>query len=81
MPVRLPPNYQPSPQPNRIYSGPVVPVAYDSNWQYFTNLTMDQVAWFQAQPEWAAYVATQPAVTFPQAPANRQPVVLPVGAL
>lgn len=51
------PNYQPSPQPSRIYSGPAIPVSYDSNWQYFTNLTLDQIAWFQAQPEWQNYIA------------------------
>lgn len=51
------PNYKPSPQPVRIYSGPIVPNAYDPNWQYFTNLTKDQIAWFQAQPEWSDFVA------------------------
>lgn len=52
------PNYQPAPQPNKIYNGPAVPAAYDQNWQLFTNLTPAQVAWFQAQPEWAAKVTT-----------------------
>lgn len=54
---------RPSPQPNRTYNGPTVPTLYDPNWQYFTNLTADQIAWFQAQPEWAnflAYVALSP---------------------
>lgn len=57
------PNYKPTIEPNRTYSGPDVPIAYDQNWQYFTNLTKDQIAWFQAQPEWAnfkAYVALSP---------------------
>lgn len=49
--------YKPSPQPNRTYNGPAVPVVYDPNWQLFTNLTQAQIAWFQAQPEWTAKVA------------------------
>lgn len=51
------PNYQPSPQPNRIYSGPDVPTVYDPKWQYFTNLTAAQIAWFQARPEWQNFVS------------------------
>lgn len=47
----------PSPQPIIIYSGPATPTAYDPNWQYFTNLTPDQIAWFQAQPEWQNFLA------------------------
>lgn len=53
-----------SPQPNRTYSGPDVPTAYDPNWQFFNNLTFQQVEWFQAQPEWqnfTAWVALNPA--------------------
>lgn len=46
--------------PEPIYTGPDVPVSYDPNWQMFTNLTTDQIAWFQAQPEWKSFVATQP---------------------
>lgn len=57
MPPRELPGYQPSPQLNRTYSGPAVPTAYDVNWQIYTNLTPDQIAWFQAQPEWANFVA------------------------
>lgn len=45
------------PQPNRTYSGPLVPVAYDANWQLFNNLTQDQIAWFQAQPQWQDFVS------------------------
>src|SRR5690348_5565167 len=45
------------PQPPVIYSGPAVPTAYYSNWQYFTNLTKEQVAWFRAQPEWADFLS------------------------
>lgn len=55
---------KPSPQPNKIYGGPDVPLVYDSNWQYFTNLTPAQIAWFQAQPEWrnfTSWVALSPA--------------------
>lgn len=57
------PNYKPSP-PNRTYSGPMVPTAYDPNWQIYNNLTADQIAWFRAQPEWhnfVAWVALDPA--------------------
>lgn len=59
----VPANLKANPQPNRIYAGPVVPTAYDQNWQYYTNLTPAQIAWFQAQPEWGdfkAYVALSP---------------------
>lgn len=56
------PNYKPSPQPNRIYSGPEVPTAYDPNWQLFTNLTPNQIAWFQSQPEWGDFVSWVAAV-------------------
>lgn len=51
------PNYKPSPQPITTYSGPAIPSAYDPNWQYFNNLTSDQIAWFKAQPEWQNFVA------------------------
>lgn len=51
------PNYQPSPQPVTVYSGPDVPVAYDPNWQLYRNLTEDQKAWFRAQPEWGDFLA------------------------
>lgn len=75
----IPPGFlksKPSPQPNKIYAGPNVPGAYDSNWQYFTNLKPAQIAWFQAQPEWQnflAYVALSPkaaAVATPVAVVN-----------
>lgn len=42
---------------NTIYGGPATPIAYDPNWQYFTNLTKEQVTWFQAQPEWLNFKA------------------------
>lgn len=61
----------PSPQPITLFQSPpnsngndgAAPLAYDAAWQYFTNLTPFQVAWFQAQPEWQnflAYVALDP---------------------
>lgn len=49
--------FTPPPPKVTIYTGPAVPVAYDPNWQLFTNLKPEQVAWFQAQPEWADFVA------------------------
>jgi hypothetical protein len=48
---------RPSPQAPTIYSGPEVPIVYDPLWQYFTNLTLAQIAAFQAMPEWAAFLA------------------------
>lgn len=33
-----------------------MPLAYDVNWQYFTNLTSAQIEWFQAQPEWQNFL-------------------------
>lgn len=54
---RLPKGYKPSPQPSTLYVGPATPTAYDSNWQTYTNLTPDQMAWFKAQPEWQNYLA------------------------
>lgn len=65
------PNYKPSPQIPTTYFGPAMPTAYDVNWQYFTNLTKDQIAWFQAQPEWQnflSYVALSPAAAIVAAP-------------
>lgn len=49
--------------PNRTYSGPEIPTAYDPNWQIYNNLSPAQIAWFQAQPEWQnflSYVALNP---------------------
>jgi hypothetical protein len=60
MPRNLPADYKPSPQKPTIYTGPTIPAVYNPDWQYFTNLTSAQIAAFQAFPEWAAYVATQP---------------------
>lgn len=67
------PEPNPSPQKLRVYTGPPTPIAYDDNWQFFTNLTSDQVAWFQAQPEWVnylAYVALSPNTAQAGAPAS-----------
>lgn len=50
-------NYIPSPPVNRTYSGPAIPAAYDPNWQLYNNLTADQIARFQAQPEWQNFVS------------------------
>lgn len=50
-----PPNTMPP--PIRTYTGSATPAAYDPNWQYFTNLTPDQIAWFQAQPEWQNFLS------------------------
>ena len=58
------PGYKPSPQKPVIYTGPAVPATWDPDWQHFKNLTPAQIAWFQAQPQWAAFVATQPANPF-----------------
>lgn len=41
-----------------MYSGPEIPTAFDPNWQSFVNLTPDQIAWFQAQPEWRNFLAS-----------------------
>lgn len=60
----------PTAQFNRTYDGPVTPTAYDQNWQLYTNLTKDQIVAFQAFPEWATFVASQPAVQFSQAQLN-----------
>lgn len=38
-----------------------MPLSYDMRWQYFTNLTPDQIGWFKAQPEWATFMAAQQA--------------------
>lgn len=70
-PGRPQPIGPPSPQKPTIYSGPLVPVSYDPDWQYFTNLTSDQIAWFQARPEWQnflSYVALSPTIATVAAP-------------
>lgn len=57
------PGVAPPPPPAQIYTGPLVPVAYDDNWQHFINLTPEQIAWYEAQPEWqnfCSYVALVP---------------------
>jgi hypothetical protein len=74
--ARQKPGYTPSPQKPTVYNGPVVPVAYDPDWQHFKNLTPAQIAWFQAQPEWAAFVAMQPATPFTAVQMN--PPIKPV---
>lgn len=56
---------KPGPQPITLFQSPpnsngndgAAPLAYDRGWQYFTNLTPEQVAWFQAQPEWQNFCA------------------------
>lgn len=48
------------PQPPPKYGSDKIPTAYDANWQFYVDLTLEQIAAFQAMPEWAAYVATQP---------------------
>lgn len=61
---RRPPGL-PSPQPIKLFQSPpasnnndgAMPLAYDRGWQHFTNLTPEQVAWFQAQPEWQNYIS------------------------
>jgi hypothetical protein len=58
---RWTPGYVSSPQKSTLYTGPDVPTAYDPDWQHFTSLTPDQIAWFQAQPEWATVVANSTA--------------------
>lgn len=60
----LDPNFQPPAPVNRTYTGPLVPLAYDVNWQEYGNLSPAQIAWFQAQPEWQnflTYIALDPA--------------------
>lgn len=39
---------------------PTIPTAYDPQWQFYVDLTPAQIAAYQAMPEWAAYVITQP---------------------
>lgn len=46
------------PPPKR--NNPSIPGVYDDKWQFYVDLTADQIAAYQAMPEWAAYVATQP---------------------
>lgn len=57
VPPHLRPGYTPSPQKARSYNGPDIPQSYDPDWQHFTNLTKDQIAWFQAQPEWSDFIS------------------------
>jgi hypothetical protein len=60
MHLNLPPSYPgPATQKPTIYTGPPVPTEYGAvnsdgpdDWQYFTNLTPEQIAWYQSQPEW-----------------------------
>lgn len=70
---RFDPNYKPKPQSNKKYVGADVPTAYDENWQYFTNLTPNQIAWFQSCPEWQnflSYVALSPKTASAAAPVS-----------
>lgn len=62
-----------NPPPPIIYTGPDVPTVYDSGWQFYTNLTSAQIAWFQSQPEWQnflAYVALSPSTSVAGAPVD-----------
>lgn len=36
--------------PQKSYTGPAVPTAYEASWQTYTNLTQPQIAAFQAFP-------------------------------
>lgn len=53
-----------APQPITLFESPpgsggndgAMPTSYNFNWQFFTNLTTSQIAWFRAQPDWAAFV-------------------------
>lgn len=36
---------------DRTYKGPALPEAYNPNWQLYTNLTKEQVRFFQSTPE------------------------------
>ncbi len=36
----------------------VLPPTYDPQWQFFRNLTPNQIAWFQAQPDWLVFYAS-----------------------
>lgn len=53
----LDPTYKPSPQPNRISGlNGAIPTQWDAGWQFYTDLTPDQVAAFQAMPEWQDFL-------------------------
>jgi hypothetical protein len=41
---------------------PSIPTVYDAKWQFYVDLTQEQIAAYQAMPEWAAYCATQPVI-------------------
>lgn len=47
-------------EPPRRRNDPSIPTIYDQNWQFYVDLTPAQIAAYQAMPEWATYVATQP---------------------
>lgn len=67
-PPHISKGYRPSPQGPTVYSGPTTPTAYDPNWQFYTNLTFVQKAWFEAQPEWQnfkAFAAANPTKASP----------------
>lgn len=67
------PNYKPSPQPKRISGlNGALPTAYDDGWQLFTDLSPEQIAAYQAMPEWQNfldYVALSPKTATTATPA------------
>ncbi len=60
--MKIPDDYKPSVQKPTIYTGPDLPITYDPDWQYFTNLTAAQIAAFQAFPEWEQKVVDHQAL-------------------
>lgn len=56
-----------------------MPLAYDINWQRYTNLTADQIQWFQAQPEWQNFLTY--VVLSPQTATVATPVAVVNGVL
>lgn len=56
------------PPPPR-HNDPSIPTVYDPQWQFYVDLTPDQIAAFQSMPEWAIYCATQPLINYGNDPA------------
>lgn len=50
------------PPPKR--DDPSIPTVYDDKWQFYVDLTPEQITAFQAMPEWGAYVVTQPQINY-----------------
>lgn len=40
-----------TPPPQKLYTGPAVPITYDLQWRTYTNLTPAQIDAFKAMPE------------------------------